>query len=149
MSNLDKIIALTDTLIKVEENAQKERKILEFIIENTTDGYWDWNIVTGYEYMSPKFKAQLGYEPSEIKNSQDAWMALCDEEDLERAKVCIGKYLSREIDENEIDTEGFSQILKFTHKKGHIVKILCRGIIVERNEKGAPIRMVGTHVIID
>ena len=71
VNNLDRIIALTDTLIKVEENAQKERKILEFIIEHTTDGYWDWNIMTGYEYMSPKFKAQLGYKPNEMKNSPE------------------------------------------------------------------------------
>lgn len=144
MGNLERIIELTDTLTKIEENAKKERNILEFVIEHTIDGYWDWNIVTGYEYLSPKFKSQLGYLPSEMENSPDAWMALCNSEDLERAKVSIGNYLN-----GKSDTYIFSEILNFTHKQGHNVKILCRGIIVDRDEKGAPTRMVGTHVIID
>lgn len=143
MKNLKRITELTDTLIKVEQNLRKERSILEFVIEHTTDGYWDWNITTGYEYLSPKFKLQLGYLPSEMENDQSSWMALCDNEDLERVKVSIGTYLS-----SESNTEIFSEILKFTHKKGHIVNIKCTGIIVDRDEKGVPTRMIGTHSVI-
>jgi len=142
MSNLDKLIALTDTLSKVEENAKRERNILEFVIEHTTDGYWDWNLRTGYEYLSQKFKAQLGYLDNEMENSPSAWMSICHPEDLESAKKSIGKYING-------CSDGFEEVLRFNHKEGHEVKILCRGVAVEWDEKGVPTRIVGTHVIID
>jgi PAS domain-containing protein len=82
--NLKKLYDLTETLERVESNLVEEKSILEFMLEHTTDGYWDWDIQSGYEYMSPKFKKQLGYEPDEMENKPEAWQAICNEEDLGR-----------------------------------------------------------------
>jgi PAS domain-containing protein len=139
MKNLAKIKELTDTLTRVEENLSKEKIILEFILENTTDGYWDWNMVTNYEYLSPKLKAQLGYEDHEMENKPEAWMEMCL--DLEKANVAIQAHIKG-------DTPDFRSVVRYTHKKGHVVSILCRGKIVEFDEDGKPTRMIGTHVII-
>jgi PAS domain S-box-containing protein len=141
MSYLDKIKELTETLSNVELNLKKEYAILEFVLEDTSDGYWDWNVVTNYEYLSPKFKAQLGYKVDELAHTPESWMRLCNPEDLARAKVTISKILSGEFD-------GFSERLRFTHKDGSEVNVLCSGKLVGVGKNGEPLRMVGTHKII-
>ena len=139
--SIDKIKLLTDSLTRVEENLMEEMAILEFILEKSTDGYWDWNIVTNYEYLSPKFKAQLGYAPDEMENSPRSWQSICNPDDLEKASENINLHLKGE-------TRDFSETLRFTHKDGHIVNILCSGVVVSRDKDGNPLRMVGTHRLI-
>jgi PAS domain S-box-containing protein len=140
--NLKKLYDLTETLERVESNLVEEKSILEFMLEHTTDGYWDWDIQSGYEYMSPKFKKQLGYEPDEMENKPEAWQAICNEEDLGRAFQVVESHLKGE-------SEEFKETLRFTHKEGHEVKIICRGKVVKRSENGEPLRMIGTHTIIE
>lgn len=139
---LDKIIELTNTLSRVELNLKEEMAILEFVLESLTDGYWDWDIVTNYEYFSPKFKEQLGYVTSlEFPNSPDSWKNICNDDDLSIAYKKVEAHFKGE-------TEEFTQELRLTHKDGHEVKVLCRGRVVKRDVDGAPLRMVGTHQLV-
>ena len=142
MDNLKKIQDLTKTLSRVEGNLHEENKILQFILEQATDGYWDWNMETNYEYLSPKFKEQLGYGVSEMENKPESWQAICDEEDLQRA----WGFIQSELFTNKVDV--FVENLRFTHKLGHQVEILCKGKVIKRDESGVPLRMIGTHTII-
>lgn len=142
MNNINRLKELTITLNKVEDNLKNEKIILEFILENTTDGYWDWNMVTNYKYLSPKLKAQLGYTDKSMDNSPDSWRKHCNPEDLKKITVKMSKHIAGNI-------EDFSHKLRFTHRKGHEILILCRGKIVDYDDDGSPTRMIGTHVIID
>jgi len=141
-SNLEKISDLISSLETVEENLLEKNSILEFMLEHTTDGYWDWDVVTGEEYLSPKFKKQLGYEPDEMENKPEAWQVICNKDDLDRTFATVEDHFKG-------NSEEFKEVLRFTHKKGHEVKILCRGKVVKRDESGAPLRMIGTHTIIE
>lgn len=138
-TNLVKIEKLTYTLSKVEENLKEEMSILEFVLDSITDGYWDWNIKTNYEYFSDKFKYQLGYK--RMKPSPESWQKICNADDLDKAHKGVKDYFSGK-------TESFSQILRLTHKDGHEVKVLCVGKVVNWSEDGKPLRMIGTHRLI-
>ena len=139
--SIKKIKNLTETLVRVEGNLKEEKEVLEFILEHTTDGYWDWDLTTNYQYLSPKLKKQLGYEEEEMENKPESWQAICDKLDLEKTEKRI---------EDHLDgiTEDFKSLIHFTHKDGHIVKILCRGKVVKRDENNQSLRMIGTHTII-
>jgi PAS domain S-box-containing protein len=137
--SLDRIIALTDTLSRVELNLQEEMSILEFVLESITDGYWDWGLVKDYEYFSPKFKEQLGYV--RMAPTPESWQKICNEDDLKEVLESVNKHMSGEI----LD---FSQTLRLTHKDGHEITVLCRGVVVRRSADGSPLRMVGTHQLI-
>jgi PAS domain S-box-containing protein len=117
--------------------------ILKFILENTTDGYWDWHISKDYEYLSPTFKSQLGYEDHEMENHPSSWQKLANEEDLKRIFALVTKHFETKGEVPVLET------IRFTHKKGYELTILCRGKVVEWGENGEPIRMVGTHAIIE
>jgi PAS domain S-box-containing protein len=140
--NIEAIEKLTENLTRIESNLTAEKENLEMILENTTDGYWDWNVQTNYEYMSPKFKKQLGYDVHEMEHKPESWQSICNKEDLDACTIEVQKHLKGE-------TPEFKHLLRFTHKKGHQVTILCRGKVVERSNDGTPIRMIGTHTIID
>ena len=78
---------------------------------------------TNEEYLSPRFKLQLGYKDDEMENKPEAWQAICDKEDVDRAYGTVTKYLSGESDH-------FSEVLRFDHKDGHKIEFLYEGIIL-------------------
>lgn len=141
MSGLKKIEKLTNTLIKVEDNLKQEKEILKFLIELSSDGYWDWHILKNYEYLSPQLKAQLGYEDSELKNSPETWKSLCHEEDIVNAEKELTDHLNGK-------TEEFSKVIRFKHKNGKYIQTLTKGKVIQRDSEGKAIRMVGIHIII-
>lgn len=103
------------------------------------DGYWDWHIGDNQKFLSPTLKSQIGYEDDEIDNVLSSIQHLIYEKDL--------PLLFDEL-EKHFKSKGeypFSVVLRYNHKSGNVVKILCRGQVIEWNGN-KPLRMVGSHV---
>lgn len=118
---------------------QTAEGIRETIIDSSYDGYWDWHIQEDYEYMSPKFWQMFGYKPEEKKHHPSEWQKIIVKESLEEA---IKNY------QRHVDSKGkhpYLQEVKYYHKDGHIIHVLCRGKVIEWDSEGKPVRMVGTH----
>lgn len=131
-------------LIEIKDITElnKSKNYVNLIIESSFDGFFDWNIKTGYEYMSPKFWKMFGYEPHEKKHNQEEWKKIIHPEDL--------KTMVKNFDEH-VKSKGkksYSQQVRYYHKNGSIVYINCTGKIVEWDSDGNPLRMVGTHTNI-
>lgn len=141
-SNIDRIRELTESLTLRDKDLIERHKVFEHILENSTDGWWDWDIPSGEEYLSDNFKKQLGFEPHEMENKPDAWMKYCDPDDLKRMMSLVQKHFDTK------GEEAFACECKFTSKDGSDVWILCRGAVVKWGEDDKPIRMVGTHTDI-
>lgn len=106
-------------------------------MEATSDGLWDWDLVTHAVYYSPRWKAMLGYRVDELPNDFSVWEDLTYPDDVKRS----WKKLNALIDGKE---EKFDIEFKMKHKKGHWVDINSRANVF-RNNKGKAIRVVGTH----
>lgn len=140
--NLDKLRVLVEELNVRDKNIIETKELLEVIIETATDGYWDWHITKDYEYLSPGFKAQLGYTDEEMPNHPSSWQKCINEGDLGIMLEEVNKHF---------ETGGkyeFSVRSRYTKKCGEEIIVLCRGKVVEWGENGEPIRMVGTHIDI-
>lgn len=120
----------------------RQRDRLEGILEAEAAGYWDWNIVEGTEYLSPRFKAMFGYQDDEMENSPEAWQRIVHAEDLPGVQRQYEAHVA-----SRGKTPYINEI-RLHHKSGATVWVLRRGRIVEWGEDGAPIRMAGAHIDI-
>ncbi|NNF06895.1 MAG: PAS domain-containing protein [Candidatus Eisenbacteria bacterium] len=121
---------------------EQHADFLSHLQEHVSDGFWDWRIQEDYEYMSPRFWEMLGFEPHEKAHHPSEWQRQIYPEDLEIALLNFKKHVA---------TKGehpFWQELRYKHKKGYEVWVLCRGRVIEWDDDGQPVRMVGTHADI-
>jgi len=109
-----------------------------FALEGTGDGVWDRNLKTNEIYFSKQWKAMLGYAEDEIENKYEQWENRVHPEDLTEVKLLINKAISGEIPVYEAE-------YRFLFKDGSYKWILSRGKIMSRDEKGIPLRFIGTH----
>lgn len=138
--NIAKLRELIET-IEIKDATLKQVDCMYSTIRKVCeDGYWDWNMIDKYKYFSPTLKAQLGYEDDEVENIEGALKEMMLDEDL---PMVIERL------EEHFETRGevkFKAVVRYRHKNGHIVKILCRGQVVEWGDNNEPLRMVGSHV---
>ncbi|WP_216351395.1 PAS domain S-box protein [Leptolyngbya sp. 'hensonii'] len=124
------------------ERLQLEFDLLETILEVTLAGYWDWNIPEHQEYLSPTFKQMLGYEDHELPNIPETWQGLIFPEDLPGVMACFDRH---------VQSQGqlpFYNEVRYHHKNGSIVWVICAGQVIEWDEHHQPLRMVGCHIDI-
>ena len=128
--------------VNAQEAAEKARATHQTHIESTSDGYWDWYPQQDYEYMSPRFWQMFGYEPDEKPHKPSAWQDMIFAEDL---AVALDNF------QRHVATKGqhpYEQEVRFRHKNGSTITVLCRGKVIEWDSNGQPIRMIGTHTDI-
>ncbi|MEN9841320.1 MAG: putative sensory/regulatory protein RpfC, partial [Verrucomicrobiota bacterium] len=128
--------------VRADESREAQRRVLEFIIESDISGYWDWNIVTGSLFLSPGLKRMLGYSPSELPNHFNTLQAHMHPEDYARN----GTILRRHFESH--GREPFYDEVRWRHKNGSTIWVICTGGVVEWRPDGSPARMVGSHINI-
>ncbi len=121
---------------------QKENSALEGILEATLSGYWDWYIQENREYLSPTFKSMFGYEDHELENSPETWQKLIYEEDLAAVLEEFDKHVK-----SHGEYPYYNEV-RYRHKDGSTVWVICSGRVVEWDDQDRPIRMIGCHVDI-
>ncbi len=114
----------------------KSQERYELVANGGNDGIWDWDIVSNEIYLSPRWKAVLGFEDHEIENKFGIRDSLIHPDDYQRSKQTLEDYLTgqAEIFENEI---------RLRHKNGEYRWILERGKVL-KDTNGVPIRMAGS-----
>ncbi len=136
---------LTTTKAELEETKQQlgeKTLVLETVLESTLAGYWDWAIQEGTEYLSPTFKSMFGYEDHELPNSPDSWQKIIHPDDLPYVLECFTRHVESR---GEIP---YNNEVRYFHKNGSIVHVLCKGKVIKWNDKDEPLRMIGSHVDI-
>jgi PAS domain S-box-containing protein len=124
------------------ERYDQIKNIHQRYLDASNDGYWDWYVKEDYEYMSPRFWEMFGYDPAEKPHSPSAWQDIINQDDLQVALENFNEHVESR------GEKPYVQEVRYRHKQGHTVTVLCRGSVVEWAEDGSPIRMVGTHTDI-
>jgi diguanylate cyclase (GGDEF)-like protein/PAS domain S-box-containing protein len=112
-----------------------------FALEGAGDGLWDWNIAEGTVFFSARWKEMLGYAASELSNSLDEWKGRLHPEDRERVMAEVQNYLAGK-------TASYASEQRMLTKDGRYIWILDRGVVVNWDAEGKPVRMIGTHTDI-
>ena len=123
------------------DNLRIGEERLAFAMEGSGDGVWDWDLTTNKVQLSKRWKEMLGHSEEEIGNELTEWSDRVHPDDMPDVMKIVQACLAGE-------TANFAYEHRVLCKDGSYLWILDRGTVVQRNEKGEPLRMVGTHTDI-
>jgi len=138
---------LGQTIINAQARSQDENKIYEseerlrLALNAANQGLYDLNLQTGYALVSPEYAAMLGYDHATFEESNAKWIERLHPDDREAVAKVYQEYIAGKLPEYKVE---FRQL---THS-GEWKWILSLGKIVEWDEAGNPLRMLGTHTDI-
>ncbi len=128
---------ITDTLTKEREIANSEAR-WKLALDSIGDGVWDWHIQTGEEFISKRCKEIFGFEEHELPNRADALDGRTHLDDILQMQQ-----------DREDHFSGKTAVYRNEHRvmcKDSTWKwVLTRGVVIERDDTGKPLRMIGTH----
>ena len=122
------------------EAIRKREERFTMAMRGAQDGLWDWDVVAGDLYMSPRWIEMIGYSSDELKPHIDTFFSLVCPRDLDRVEKAVEEFLEGQTSKYEIE-------LKLRHKDGHFVEVLSRAFGLKDSDNNF-VRMVGTHVDI-
>src|ERR1041384_5587822 len=126
---------ITDDLRAAEAlRVSEERYALA--ARGANDGLWDWCRRTHTVYFSPRWKAMLGYDETEIGSSPDEWMSRVHPVDLPQLEQELSAHLDGR-------TEHFQNEHRLHHRDRSWRWMLVRGLAV-RDERGRATRIAGS-----
>ena len=110
----------------------------KFAIEGSGDGLWDRDVPQSTVFFSARWKEMLGFAQDEIGSGLDEWSKRIHPDDLVQVMADVQAHL-----------DGTTPLYVSEHrvscKNGGYKWILDRGLVVERDAAGKPLRMIGTH----
>ncbi|WP_375503210.1 PAS domain-containing protein [uncultured Nostoc sp.] len=137
-------VRLVGSLGDISERKQAEEKLreseerLQLALEASGDALWDWNILTGEVYYSPRYLEILGYSFDELPQDLTTWKRLVHPDDL----PWVEKILADHLKDNSVP---YKFNYRLQTKSGECKWIANYGKVVMRDGQGKPLRMTGTH----
>lgn len=110
----------------------------KFALEGAGDAVWDVNVEDGSCVLSANYKSMLGYREEEFDNSLAGILAHVHPDDLPHMQAQMEAHLTG----HEPDYRGD---FRMRTRQGDFRWIHSRGKVIERDERGRPLRVVGTH----
>jgi len=127
---------------QIEQALKESQKRLNLVIEATDAGVWDWQTKTGKVRFNARWVQLVGYSLRELGHCDiETWQRLIKPSDLMLSQQLLEQHWHG-------DTDSYSFELRMKHKEGYWVWVLDTGKVVEWDEDGQPLRMIGTSVDI-
>ncbi|MCX8016671.1 MAG: PAS domain S-box protein [Rhodocyclaceae bacterium] len=128
--------------LRVREIAIKEaEERWQFALDGAGHGVWDRNLKTGQVFFSKRWKAMLGYDEEEIGDRFEEWASRVHPDDMPAVEREMARHLAGKSDV-------YRSVHRLRAKDGSWHWILSQGRIVQREDDGQPLRMIGTHTDI-
>jgi diguanylate cyclase (GGDEF)-like protein/PAS domain S-box-containing protein len=138
------IVNIQDVTVRrrVERALVEERKRLDFIIEGTHAGAWEWNVQTEETRFSQQWARIIGYTLEELGQiTVHAWLERAHPQDLVQSHVILKRHLAGEIPSYESE-------VRLRHRDGHWVWVMFRGRVQTWTADGKPEWMFGINIEI-
>ncbi|GAB3358684.1 MULTISPECIES: sensor domain-containing protein [Giesbergeria] len=135
------IAILTEDITQIKRDQvllQASEERWRFAIDGSDLGLWDWDVATGTVLFSTRWKSMLGYEEAEVGSALSEWETRVHPEDMPRVMEDVQQLLQGH-------TTFYSNEHRVLCKDGRYKWILDRGKVVQRDDNGQPLRVIGTH----
>ncbi|MDD3637422.1 MAG: PAS domain S-box protein [Bacteroidales bacterium] len=115
---------------------------LGLVLEASNQGLYDHFLQTDEIVVTDQYARLIGYDPNEFKETTEFWISRMHPDDREKVLKKYNDYIDGKVSEYRAE---FRQ----KTKSGEWRWTLSIGKIVERDDKGKAVRMLGTHIDID
>jgi len=124
--------------LKKEEELKKSEDRLSKIQLAENDGMWDWDLSTNEVYFDPRYYQMSGYEIDEFPHNFEEFKKRAHPDDYEKVMDIVKKHIAGIVERYDVN-------FRFLKKSGQWQWIQGKGVIVEWDENGNPLRFIGTH----
>jgi diguanylate cyclase (GGDEF)-like protein/PAS domain S-box-containing protein len=118
------------------EDLRDSEERFTLAVRGANDGLWDWNLTTNAVYWSPRWKAMLGYEESEVSATPQEWLTRVHPEDRGRVEAALAAHIAD-------GSRHFESEHRILHRNETFRWVLCRGAAV-RTGDGTATRLAGS-----
>jgi len=132
------VATFTDITTQVRQRKQLEAltKQLSYVLEGSTDGYFDVHVPSGAMQFSARCAAMFGYTLGELDLHLSTFERLAHPDDLPTASTAVERVYRGE-------AERFSVEVRVRHKDGRWIWVIATGKLAERDGQGLPLRLTG------
>jgi PAS domain S-box-containing protein len=113
----------------------------QFALEASSEGIWDLNLKTNQVFFSSQSMKMLYFEEKDTVSSIDKWDNRIHPDDIIKYKHDIQLHLDAKI-------PFYKNLQRVRTKKNDYKWVLSRGKIIEKDDKGNALRVIGTHTDI-
>jgi PAS domain S-box-containing protein len=126
---------------EVQRKLKEYEERLKLALTNVGDNYWEHNFKTGKTYFSNPGNVLLGYNIEEYPDGAALWWDRVHPDDKAILQENDEKYKQGLIDHHTNE-------YRVIHKDGTIQWVFDRGVVTEKDDKGMPVVIIGTHIDI-
>lgn len=126
---------------EVEEELKQSEQMWQFVLEGSGDCVWEWDIRAGKIHYSNHLLELYGYNENDSVCAEDPlriWRQMLHPDDRKMVYDTFMRHLKGE-------TPYYRTEHRKCCKNGEYKWILDRGKIIQRDENGKPLRMIGTN----
>lgn len=126
---------------KAQQIVQESETRLQFALEATRQGAWDWNLLTNEVTFSSSYQKLYGFADNELKNDVSEWITRIHPEDQEKMQFSVQEHL-------QSPEPIYDSRYRLRARDGSYRWVLAKGRLIRDEETGEPVRMIGTHTDI-
>ena len=144
---LDGTMSFFGRITDVTDIKEKELKLriseerFQFALEASTTGIWDWDMINNTVFYSSVSLKILELESTDVFDNPERWDEIVHPDDLSGYYSDIQQHFDNKIPYYE----NYHRVMT---SSGKYKWILDRGKVIQRDETGKPLRVIGTHTDI-
>jgi diguanylate cyclase (GGDEF)-like protein/PAS domain S-box-containing protein len=125
--------------IQIQHQLRDLEERNELALYSANDGLWDFDTVNNSVYLSPRWKAMLGYDEADVGQEPD-WRTLVHSDDMSRVQAAIRDHVAGK-------TPIFESLHRMRHATGEWRWVISRAK-AKVDDKGRLLRLVGVELDI-
>ena len=138
---LSTFIDITDRK-RMEHELRTSEERLRLSLKAANQGLYDLNVQTGEAIVNDEYALMLGYNPADFHETNNFWIERLHPDDQEITAQAYKNYVEGRLPDYRVE---FRQ----RTRSGEWKWILSLGKLVQWDEHGQPLRMLGTHTDIN
>jgi len=127
--------------VRAEQALRDSEQRWKLAMDSSGDGVWDWDLGAGRESFSQRFYELHGYSPGDVDERAQIFDELTHPDDRARMQADRQAHFDSR-------TPRYVNEHRIRAKDGSWKWVLSRGLVIERDAAGRPLRMIGTHADI-